>query len=328
MEIAFVCFPYSVADILEAGAAADRAGQELLFGIADSPRLFAESYVSQQHVLANTSRVHVGPFATNPVTRHWSVHAGAQRSLEELYPGRLFFGLAAGDSAVHAFGLPPATRPTMVEHAERVLEFAPGGTRLLIAGGGPRSCARAALVTDEVVIGQGSDAGATESILDAVRSARDDAGVTTQLKPWLYVLADVWPDDGPREPEKRDAFRSMIMAYSRQAMSGSFAGKNVPEALQTGLSELYSQFSFEDYVGSSHNSQLLAAHGDEETFVTERFGVLGPPEAIVEQLKDVAARTGVDRIWIGLLTQDAASQLQRLVDRALPLLTDLKEETA
>ena len=103
VEIAFVCFPYSVADILEAGLAADSAEQELLFGIADSPRLFAESYVSQQQVLASTSHVHVGPFATNPVTRHWSVHAGAQRSLEELYPGRLFFGLAAGDSAVHAF---------------------------------------------------------------------------------------------------------------------------------------------------------------------------------------------------------------------------------
>ena len=209
----------------------------------------------------------------------------------------------------------------MVEHAERVLEFGPAGTRLLIAGGGPRSCARASLVTDEVVIGQGSDAGATKAILEAVHGARHEAGFTTAIRPWLYVLADVWEDDGPREPAKRDAFRSMIMAYSRQAMSASFAGKNVPSELQPGLTQLYTQFSFEDYVGSSHNSELLAAHSDEEAFVTERFGLLGPPESIAEQLRAVVAATGVERIWIGLLTQDAATQLQLLVDRALPLLT-------
>jgi len=118
------------------------------------------------------------------------------------------------------------------------------------------------------------------------------------------------------------------MAYSRQAMSGSFAGKNVPDELQPGLTELYTEFSFEDYVGSSHNSRLLEAHAAEEAFVTDRFGVLGTPESIAEQLGEIVAATGVERIWIGLLTQDAASQLQLLVDRALPLLANLKEETA
>lgn len=327
MEVAFVCFPYSVADILEAGEAADAAERALLFGVADSPRLFAESYVSQQHVLAHTHHVCVGPFATNPVTRHWSVHAGSQRSLEELHPGRLFFGLAAGDSAVHAFSLPPASAAAVVEHAERVLEFGPPGTRLIIAGGGPRACARAGHITDEVVVGQGSDAGATKTILDTVDEARRSAGITSPLRSWLYVLADVWEDEGPRDPAKRDAFRSMIMAYSRQAMSVSYAGKNVPEELQPGLTELYSQFSFEDYVGSSHNSELLAAHAEEEAFVTARFGVIGPPESIAEQLRAMAAETGVDRIWLGLLTQDAAAQIRLLVERALPHLVNVEAGT-
>lgn len=319
MEIAFICFPYSLADILEAGQEADRAGLPLLFGVADSPRVFAESYVSQQHVLANTRNVVVGPFATNPVTRHWSVHAGMHRSLEELYSGRLFFGLAAGDSAVHAFGLRPASAKRILEHAQKVRKFGPPNLRLILAGGAPRSVARAALATDEVVIGQGVDPGATKELLGVALEARREAGVTGELRPWLYALADVWEDEGPPDPAAAETFRSMIMAYSRQAMDVTYDGKNVPVEMQPRLRELFSAFSFEDY-GTAHNARLLDAYAAEEEFLTRRFGMSGTPESIAEQLAAAARETGVERIWLGLLTKDAPAMIKLLVERALPLL--------
>lgn len=321
MEIAFVCFPYSIAEIVEIAQTADTVSQPLLLGIADSPRLFAESYVATHAVLAATERVIAGPFCTNPVTRHWSVHAGLHRSLEERFPGRGFMGLAAGDSAVHAFGLRPATAAVLEEHGRRVREFGPENLRVIMPVGGLKTAARAALATDEIVIGQGIDPGATEQLSAAALRAREEAGINRPLKRWLYVLADVWEsaDAEEADPGEREIFRSMIMAYSRQAMDFTFEGKNVPQELQAGLKQLYSEFSFERY-GTAYNAQLLERFAAEKDFVTARFAMSGTPEQIASQLRSAVERTGVDSVWVGLLSKQAQPMMKLFIERVLPRL--------
>ena len=122
MEVGIVSFPYSVRETAEIARTIDSAEVPPLLGIPDSPQLFADTYVAQQAALEATERVCVGPFCTNPVTRHAGVHAAQHRSLDELYPGRTFLGLAPGDSAVHAYGLDPA-------HARRADRSRAGGPR-------------------------------------------------------------------------------------------------------------------------------------------------------------------------------------------------------
>jgi len=322
VEIGFVCFPYSVRDIVSVARAADSAKERLLFGVADSPRLFAESYVAQQAVLGATRHVDVGPFSTNPVTRHWGVHAGLHRSLDELHPGRTFMGLAAGDSAVHAFGLKPANGDAIAVHAAAVREHGPADLRIVIATGGLKSAAKAGIAADEVVVGQGFDAGATEALTEAVLAGRREAGVDRPLKRWLYVLADIWEDgDGSDDPAERVLFQSMLMSYSRQAMSATYRGKNVPEHMQPRLKELYSKFSFEQY-GDSYNAKLLEEFAEEKEFLRKRFTVAGTPEQVAAQLRDGAAATGVDAIWVGLLTRNAEPMMQLFADRTLPRLAE------
>jgi len=56
----------------------------------------------------NTEKVEMGPFVTNPLTRHPSVTASAMATIDTLSDGRAFLGLGRGDSAVKMLGWRPA----------------------------------------------------------------------------------------------------------------------------------------------------------------------------------------------------------------------------
>ena len=53
-----------------------------------------------QPILAETKRVMVGPFVTNPATRDWTVTASVFATLNEMYGNRTICGIGRGDSAV------------------------------------------------------------------------------------------------------------------------------------------------------------------------------------------------------------------------------------
>ena len=56
----------------------------------------------------NTEKVEMGPFVTNPLTRHPSVTASAMATIDMLSGGRAFLGLGRGGSAVKMLGWRPA----------------------------------------------------------------------------------------------------------------------------------------------------------------------------------------------------------------------------
>lgn len=320
MDIGIVCFPYSVQEIVEVAREVDTADEPPLLGISDSPQLFADTYVAQQAALAATQRLCVGPFCTNPVTRHWGVHAAQHRSLDEQFPGRSFMGLAPGDSAVHAYGLAPASSSELIAHAQAVRDAGPEGLRVFAAAGGLQSAAAAGIASDEIVIGQGFDSGCVDQLTAAAEAARETAGISRPLKRWLYVLADIWDEgDGTDDPDERDAFLGIVMAYSRQAMSATYRGKNVPEQFQQRLKDLYAGFSFEHY-GGAENARLLENFEEEKHFLTRRFAVSGTPEQVAEQLREGVAASRADGVWVGILTRQARSATLLFAARALPAL--------
>jgi hypothetical protein len=66
----------------------------------DSHILWQEPYVIYSKILAETHRITVGPFVTNPATRDWTVTASVFATLTELYGNRTIVGIGRGDSAV------------------------------------------------------------------------------------------------------------------------------------------------------------------------------------------------------------------------------------
>ncbi|GAA3293341.1 hypothetical protein GCM10020295_14910 [Streptomyces cinereospinus] len=66
----------------------------------DSAVLWQEPFVIYSQILANTSKLTVGPMVTNPGTRTWEVTASAFATLNDMFGNRTVCGIGRGDSAM------------------------------------------------------------------------------------------------------------------------------------------------------------------------------------------------------------------------------------
>src|SRR5690606_22557702 len=75
-------------------------------------------------ILANTHRVTVGPFVTNPATRDWTVTASVFATLNEMFGNRTICGIGRGDSAVRVTGGKPTMLKELRESIHVIRELA------------------------------------------------------------------------------------------------------------------------------------------------------------------------------------------------------------
>src|SRR5688500_6681525 len=160
----------------------------------DSHLLWQEPYVIHSQILAETRRVIVGPFVTNPATRDWTVTASLFATLNDMYGNRTICGIGRGDSAVRVPGGKPSTLDRLGEAMRVVKELAEGrevdmdGTRVRIpwirngsslpmwmAAYGPRALELAGRQADGFIL-QLADPYLTEYMVGAVRAAASRAG--------------------------------------------------------------------------------------------------------------------------------------------------------
>ena len=73
-------------------------------GIADSPALYRDVWVSSVQIAQATTSIPFGPWVTNPISRHPVVTASAALSVNELAPGRVYVGIGTGNSGVYNLG--------------------------------------------------------------------------------------------------------------------------------------------------------------------------------------------------------------------------------
>ncbi|MFZ2964423.1 MAG: TIGR03842 family LLM class F420-dependent oxidoreductase [Rhodoglobus sp.] len=89
----------------------------------DSHILWQEPYVIYSQILAETRRVKVGPFVTNPATRDWTVTASVFATLNEMYGNRTVVGIGRGDSAVRVTNGSPTTLKELREAVHVIREL-------------------------------------------------------------------------------------------------------------------------------------------------------------------------------------------------------------
>jgi alkanesulfonate monooxygenase SsuD/methylene tetrahydromethanopterin reductase-like flavin-dependent oxidoreductase (luciferase family) len=141
-------------------------------GIGDVPSLWRDVYVTSALIAAGTDRIRLGPWVTNPVTRHPSVTANAILSLHDISEGRAFLGVGVGDGAVAPIGRAPATLDAMARAVSEMRDcFRAAGERIRIywAAAGPRSLARAAETSDGVIVSGWITPEVMERTHDAIR---------------------------------------------------------------------------------------------------------------------------------------------------------------
>ena len=90
----------------------------------DSHLLWEEPYVIHSAILAETKRIMVGPFVTNPATRDWTVTASVFATLNEMYGNRTICGIGRGDSAVRVTNGKPVSMSELRESIHVIRELA------------------------------------------------------------------------------------------------------------------------------------------------------------------------------------------------------------
>jgi alkanesulfonate monooxygenase SsuD/methylene tetrahydromethanopterin reductase-like flavin-dependent oxidoreductase (luciferase family) len=299
LELGIVTTLPSTVAAVGLGKQADALGFDRV-GLGDTaPRLYHSCYPALTALLLQTERIKVGPYVTNPVTRHWSIHGATARALEELAPGRFFLGIGTGDGAVHSVGLKPATLAEFRDSISELRNILPKQTQIQVAFSGVKGMAVAGDLADEVTIGIGLDAPGLRDLAGRARAARQKAGVTAPLKIWVPAPVHFAASKADI-PALRAAAGGMVALASRFAFSVSFEGKNVPEDYQPFIRKALGSYTFAHHAKGSDNpnARLFDERPDIRDYLIDRFAVIGTPEQCAERIATVAREAELDGLWL------------------------------
>ncbi|GAA2001996.1 TIGR03842 family LLM class F420-dependent oxidoreductase [Microbacterium ulmi] len=286
----------------------------------DSHLLWEEPYVIHSAILAETRRVTVGPFVTNPATREWTVTASVFATLNELYGNRTICGIGRGDSAVRVTNGSPVSLAELresihvirelansrpVQHKGATLQFpwSRGSTLdVWVAAYGPQALRLAGEVGDGYIL-QLADVDIAAWMIRTVKDAAAAAGRDPDSLAFCVAAPMYIGDDWPHMRDQCRWFGGMVGNHVADIVA-KYGGDAVPAALT-------------DYIagrtGYDYNTHGRAEN-DHVDFVpdeiVDRFCILGPAHehiAKLEQLREL----GVTQ-FAGYLQHDSKEETLRV----------------
>jgi len=290
----------------------------------DSHILWQEPFVIYSQILAQTSRVVVGPMVTNPATRDWTVTASLFATLNEMFGNRTVCGIGRGDSAVRVQGGRPTTMAALRSSIEVIRELASsreakitdhrgepvtlrfpwsrGSTlEVWVAAYGPQALTLAGEVGDGYIL-QLADPDVARWMIGTVRQAaeragRDPASVKFCVAAPMYVGEDT-PGSRAHMRDQCRWFGAMVGNHVADIVGRyGAAGGAVPSA----LTDYIAGRAGYDYSQHGRAGNTHAEFVPDE--IVDRFCLLGTPEqhlARLAELRDL----GVDQ-FAGYLQHDA-----------------------
>ena len=285
--------------------ACDDAG--IVIGLADSPAVAREVFVSSADALRLTRRTTVMTAVTNPMSRDISVMGSSLATLHEIAPGRVACGIGTGDSALWGVGLRSAKVETMRAYitalkrfmaGERVSfkgrEFVPAWPRLdrgdvpiLVACSGTRVLRMAAQVADGMILAMGFGPHNLEYVHENIAEACAEVGRDpAELELWGHG-ALTFGDTVEAAMEENLGVNPGWLTL------GTLKGKQIPEEHRGALVELTKSFrDLSAEYGTESRGAFLVRRAKElgiYDWLTARAPRLwGPPEAIADRLIELA----------------------------------------
>jgi probable F420-dependent oxidoreductase len=310
-----------------------RRAEQLGFGYGytfDSHVLWQEPYVIYSAILAETSRLTVGPMVTNPGTRDWSVTASLFATLNDMFGNRTVCGIGRGDSARRVIGQRPVTLATMseamqvikglAEGREVMLHGAPlripwvrnGKLEIWMAAYGPKALALVGQQADGFIL-QTADPDIARWTVGSVRTAaraagRDPDTLTICVAAPAYVGTDL--------AHQRDQLRWF----------GGMVGNHVADLVARYGEDGPVPHELTDYI-KGREGYDYAHHGKAGNpstdfvpdAIVDRFCLLGPAEAHLDRLRELA-EIGADQFAVYLMHDQAAETLAAYGDTIIPAL--------
>jgi len=287
----------------------------------DSHLLWQEPYVIYSRILAETQRIKVGPFVTNPATRDWTVTASVFATLNEMYGNRTVIGIGRGDSAVRVTNGKPVTLAELreaihvireltnsraVEYHGSTLRF-PWSTgsevELWVAAYGPQALKLTGEVGDGYIL-QLADVDVAKWMIAKVREAAEAAGRDPDAITFCVAAPFYIGDDRQHMRDQTRWFGGMVGNHVADIVKRYGTEGDFPAVLT-------------DYIagrtGYDYNSHGKAGN-DHVDFVpdeiVDRFCLLGTADEHVAKLKELQA-IGVHQ-FAGYLQHDNKEETLRV----------------
>lgn len=298
----------------------------------DSHLLWQEPYVIYSQILAETHRIKVGPFVTNPATRDWTVTASIFATLNEMYGNRTICGIGRGDSAVRVTNGKPVTMSELRESIHVIRELANSrsveykGSQLQfpwskgseldiwVAAYGPMALKLTGEVGDGFIL-QLADVDIAAWMIKTVRDAAEAAGRDPMSIKFCVAAPMYIGDDWNHMRDQSRWFGGMVGNHVADIVAKYGMHGTVPDALT-------------DYIrgreGYDYNSHGKAGN-DHVDFVpdeiVERFCILGSADQHIQKLKQLAD-LGVDQ-FAGYLQHDNKEETLRVYgETVIPALSE------
>ncbi len=234
VEIGIVLEPRGdVRKLVERAKLAEELGFDFI-GVTDGQMIWSDAIVALTASALATKRIRMGPWVTNPVTRHVTVIANYICTLDAISDGRAFLGIGNGDDAVRTIGAAPATMDALAEVVDTIRALVDGeevnrepvswristarGRSLKIywAGANPKSLTYGARHTDGLVVSGFVDDEWIEDMLGYIRDGADG-----QARDVFFNSAVAVAEKGA---EAREAVRPYVASGLRYASAARLRG--------------------------------------------------------------------------------------------------------
>ncbi|MCP5178778.1 MAG: LLM class flavin-dependent oxidoreductase [Pseudomonadales bacterium] len=300
---------------------------------ADSQMLWSDCYATLALAASRTSRINLGTGVAVTGTRPAPVNAAGIATINALAPGRTFFGVGAGNTAMRVMGKAPhrlreydaylaAMRPLLAGE-EAMWEGKPirhimpdkgfvnfeSPIPMYVSGFGPKSLALAGKHGDGAVIAMAAHPAAMASVRHMIASGARDAGRDLDFDRYRITALSTVVVLEPGEAEDSARVRAQCGAMAMATVHYAYDqwrnfGFQPPNALH-GIWEDYSAL-LESYPEARRHQRIHGGHNcwvlpEEEKFLTpdvlKASSLIGTPDALRERLAGLAA-AGLDQLMI------------------------------
>jgi 5,10-methylenetetrahydromethanopterin reductase len=291
-------------------------------GITDGQMIWRDVYVALTLAAAVTKRIRLGPWVTNPVTRHPTVTVNAICSLDEVSEGRAFLGIGNGDDSVRTIGGDHAKLAVVAdsvglmyrlargervetEHGTWSLASAQGRLTVYWAASGGKSIERGAQHADGVIVSAWLGPDLFEIIKGHIRTGAERAGrIESDVETIIHTAVAV-------DEDQERALRAVRPYVARGLCYVSSLW--LPDWSEDDLREFRKKYDYYHHFRADHDLATLVP----ERFV-RRKAVVGTPGECIETLRmirDHGFRT-ISMMPIG----DVAKTMHLLSAKVLPNL--------
>ena len=305
--------------------------------LADSQMLWSDCYAALAVAATRTSRIRLGTGVAITGTRPAPNNASGIATVNALAPGRTFFGVGAGNTAMRVMGLPPqriaefdrylATVGPLLRGEEAVLHHG-GKSRpirhimpeqgfvnfddpipMYVSGFGPKSLGVAGKYGDGAVLALPANPAAMANIWRMIEAGATQAGRRIDRDAYyttaLTTMVVLDPGEAVDSPRVKSECGAMAMAAVHFAYDQFRNFSRRPSAYLLGIWDDYRAL-IESYPAERRHQRIHGGHNcwvlpEEERFLTPEIlratAMIGERDELIERLLALAG-TGLDQVMI------------------------------